>query len=93
MDRLGNAARLVTVEIIRLAGVDLAEVTAAGALLAADQERCFPVLPGSKILGHAASWRTVCSPSLFTIELSLVYSGPILAVVRIHFALRSIGVS
>ena len=50
----------------------------------------------SKMLGQAASWQTVCSPSLFTIECSLVYSGPIFAVVRIQLRLaldRGLGVA
>ena len=47
----------------------------------------------SKIFGHAASWQTVCKPSLLTNERNLVYSGPILARVLIQSGLRSIGVS
>ena len=47
----------------------------------------------SKILGHAASWQTVCRPSLFTSVRRRVYSGPILARVLIHSGLRSIGTS
>ncbi|CAB4610664.1 unannotated protein [freshwater metagenome] len=47
----------------------------------------------SKILGHAASWQTVCRPSLLTSERRRVYSGPIFARVLIHSGLRSIGVS
>jgi hypothetical protein len=46
----------------------------------------------SKMLGQAASWHTVCKPSPLTIECSSVKAGPILAVVRIHSGLRSIGV-
>ena len=42
---LGDPARLVAVERLRLAGVDLAEVAAAGALVAADEERRLAVLP------------------------------------------------
>ncbi len=45
----------------------------------------------SKMLGQPASWHTVCSPSPLTIEWIWVNSGPILAVVRIHSGLRSIG--
>jgi hypothetical protein len=44
-DRLGHPARLVGVELGRLAGVDLAEVTPPGALVAADQERRLAVFP------------------------------------------------
>ena len=47
----------------------------------------------SKILGQAASWQTVCRPSVFTSERSRVYSGPIFARVLIHSGLRSMGVS
>ena len=42
---LGDPARLVGVQLGGTAGVDLAEVTAPRALLAADQERGLPVLP------------------------------------------------
>ena len=45
------------------------------------------------MFGHPASWQTVWSFSVFTIEWIAVYSGPILAVVRIHSGLRSMGVS
>src|SRR4051812_25898497 len=45
------------------------------------------------MLGHPASWHTVCSPSDFTSDLSAAYSGPIRARVLIHSGLRSIGVS
>ncbi len=44
-DRLGDAARLVAVQRLRLAGVDLAEVTPPGALVATDQEGGLAVLP------------------------------------------------
>ena len=47
----------------------------------------------SKIFGQAASWQTVCRPSLFTSERRRVYSGPIFARVLIHSGLRSMGVS
>src|SRR5687768_9161783 len=43
--RLCDPHRLAGVEAGRLAGVDLAEVAASGAYLAADQEGCFAVLP------------------------------------------------
>ena len=46
----------------------------------------------SKIFGQAASWQTVCSPSLATKERSFVYSGPMCALVLIHSGFRSIGV-
>src|SRR5690606_26739041 len=42
---LAYPAGLVTVERLRLAGVDLAEVAAPGALVATDQERGLAVLP------------------------------------------------
>ena len=45
------------------------------------------------MFGQPASWHTVCRPSDLTIECSAVNSGPILAVVRIHDGLRSMGVS
>ena len=51
--RLGDAARLVAVEGRGLAGVDLAEVAAAGALLAADEERGLAVLPALVDVGAA----------------------------------------
>ncbi|KPC68349.1 hypothetical protein ADL26_19590, partial [Thermoactinomyces vulgaris] len=44
-DRLADTAGLVTVQRLRLARVDLAEVAAARALGAADEERRLPVLP------------------------------------------------
>src|SRR5205085_3516972 len=43
--RLGDPARLAGIERGRLAGVDLAEVTPPGALVAADEERCLAVFP------------------------------------------------
>ena len=52
-DTLGDPARLVAVQLSRLAGVDLAEVAATGALLAADQERRLPVLPALVDVGAA----------------------------------------
>src|SRR5450756_160454 len=45
LDRLGNPAGFVMVKVLGFAGVDLAEVAAAGALLTADQEGGFPVFP------------------------------------------------
>src|SRR3546814_6169657 len=45
LDALGHTSRLVAVQRRRLPGVDLAEVTATGALLAADQEGCLAVFP------------------------------------------------
>ena len=47
----------------------------------------------SKMLGQPASSHTVLRPSRFTRPLSSVYSGPIVARVRIHSGLRSMGVS
>ena len=47
----------------------------------------------SKMFGQAASWQTVCKPSVFTSVRRRVYSGPIFARVLIHSGLRSIGVS
>ena len=45
----------------------------------------------SKIFGQAASWQTVCKPSLATSERRAVYSGPMFARVLIHSGLRSMG--
>ena len=53
LDRLRDPARLVTVERLRLAGVDLAEVAAARALVAADEERRLAVLPALEDVGAA----------------------------------------
>ena len=50
---LGDPARLVAVEGGRLAGVDLAEVAAAGALVAADEEGRLAVLPALVDVGAA----------------------------------------
>src|SRR4028119_22746 len=50
---LGDAARLVTVEVLGLAGVDLAEVAATGALVTADEERRLAVLPALEDVGAA----------------------------------------
>src|SRR3954451_2256773 len=50
---LGDSSRLVAVERGRLAGVDLAEVTASRALLAADEERRLAVLPALEDVGAA----------------------------------------
>ena len=52
-DGVRDAARFVRVEVCRLAGVDLAEVTASGALLAADEERGLAVLPALEDVGAA----------------------------------------
>ena len=49
----GDPARLVPVEGRRLAGVDLAEVAAAGALVAADEEGRLAVLPALVDVGTA----------------------------------------
>ena len=51
--RLGDPARLVGVELGRLAGVDLAEVAAPGALVAADEEGRLAVLPALVDVGAA----------------------------------------
>lgn len=51
--RLGDAARLVPVVLGRLAGVDLAEVAAPGALVATDEEGGFAVLPAFGDVGTA----------------------------------------
>ena len=53
LHRLGDPARLVAVERLRLAGVDLAEVAAAGALVAADEEGGLAVLPALEDVGAA----------------------------------------
>src|SRR5690606_26943019 len=52
-DGLGDAAGLVPVEFGGPAGVDLAEVAAARALVAADEERGLPVLPAFVDVGAA----------------------------------------
>src|SRR5206468_1366510 len=52
-DRRGHPARLVAVQRLRPAGVDLAEVTPARALVAADEERGLPVLPALVDVGAA----------------------------------------
>src|SRR5690606_13041425 len=52
-DGLGHPARLVGVEGGRLARVDLAEVAAPGALVAADEERGLAVLPALEDVGAA----------------------------------------
>src|SRR5690606_815631 len=49
----GHPARLVSVVLLGLAGVDLAEVAAAGALVAADEERRLAVLPAFVDVGAA----------------------------------------
>ena len=50
---LGDPPRLVAVQGGRLARVDLAEVTTAGALVAADQEGGFAVFPAFEDIGAA----------------------------------------
>ncbi|EGJ77981.1 putative lipoyl synthase [Streptomyces sp. Tu6071] len=52
-DRLTDAARLVAVERLRLARVDLAEVAAPGALVAPDEEGGLAVLPALVDVGAA----------------------------------------
>ena len=52
-DALGDAARLVGVVVGGLAGVDLAEVAAPGALRAADEERRLAVFPALVDVGAA----------------------------------------
>ena len=53
LHRLRDPPRLVPVQRVRLAGVDLAEVAAPRALVAADQERRLPVLPALEDVGAA----------------------------------------
>ena len=53
LHRLGDAARLVAVELGGLAGVDLAEVAAARALVAADEEGGLAVFPALVDVGAA----------------------------------------
>src|SRR5699024_1391765 len=50
---IGHATRLIRTEAGGLARVDLAEVAAAGALLATDEERGLPVLPALEDVGAA----------------------------------------
>ena len=52
-DALGDPAGLVGVEVGRLAGVDLAEVAAPGALVATDEEGGLPVFPALVDVGAA----------------------------------------
>src|SRR5699024_5256766 len=52
-DGFGDPARLVRVELGGLAGVDLAEVAAARALRAADEESGFTVFPAFEDIGAA----------------------------------------
>ena len=52
-DGLADAARLVAVQRLGLAGVDLAEVAAPGALVAADEEGGLAVLPALVDVGAA----------------------------------------
>src|SRR5690606_29931100 len=44
------------------------------------------------MLGHPASWHTVCRPSRLTRACSSVYSEPIFALILIHGGFFSIGV-
>jgi hypothetical protein len=53
LDGLGHPARLVGVELGRLAGVDLAEVAPARALVTADEEGGLPVFPALVDVGAA----------------------------------------
>jgi hypothetical protein len=89
---VGDAARLVRVVGGRLAGVDLAEVAAARALRAADEERRLAVLPALVDVGAAGLLAHGVQPSPFTSDCRAWYSGPIFAFVLIHSGLRSIGV-
>ena len=94
LDALGDPARLVAVERRGLAGVDLAEVAAPGALVAADEERRLAVLPALVDVGAAGFLADgVQALARRPGRWSSVYSGPILARVLIHAGLRSIGVS
>ena len=52
-DRLRDPTRLVSIEGGRPSGVDLAEIAAPGALLAADEERRLAVLPALVDVGAA----------------------------------------
>jgi hypothetical protein len=53
LHRLGDPAWLVAIQGLRLAGVDLAEVAAPGALVAPDEERRLAVLPALEDVGAA----------------------------------------
>src|SRR5271169_1669543 len=83
-DRSGHPARLVGVQRRWLAGVDLAEVTAPGAPVAADQEGGLAVLPAFEDVRQPASSHTVCRPSRPTSFLSAKYSGPVRSRAFIH---------
>ena len=89
---LGDPSRLVAVQLGGLAGVDLAEVAATGALLAADQEGGLAVFPALVDVGAAGLLADRVQTLALTSAFSSVYSGPIFARVLIHGGLRSIGV-
>ena len=91
---LGHASRLVDVVVGGLARVDLAEVAAARALRAADEEGRLAVLPALEDVGAARPPGTRCAdPRPSRGAAAACTPGPILAFVRIHSGLRSIGVS
>ena len=91
-NRLGNPAGLVGVKQARLAGGDLAEVAPPRALVAADQEGGFPVLPAFEDVGAASLLANRVQPSCLTSCCSSVNCGPVRSLVLIHGGLRSIGV-
>ena len=93
-DALGDPARLVAVEGLRAAGVDLAEVAAPGALVAADEEGRLAVLPALVDVGAAGFLADRVQPlALDEVAQSRCTPGPSCARVRIHSGLRSIGTS
>nr|WP_069113594.1 hypothetical protein [Jiangella alba] len=87
LDRLGDAAGLVAVEVVGLAGVDEAEVAAAGAVVAADEERGLAVFPALEDVGTAGLLADRGRPSRFTSDCSSRYSGPMVAFVLIQAGL------
>ena len=83
--------RLAGVEVGRLAGVDLAEVAAPGALVAADQEGGLAVLPALEDVRAARLLADRVQVLDFTSDCNARYSGPIRAVVLIQGGFFSIG--
>ena len=90
---LGDPARLVAVEVLGAAGVDLAEVAAPGALVAADEERRLAVLPALEDVGAARllAHRVQALGLHQRAQLGVLRAH--LRRRRIHSGLRSIGVS
>ena len=75
------------------AGVDLAEVAAAGAVVAADEEGCLAVFPALEDVRAAGLLAHGVQAFPLDQSWSSWYSGPIRAVVLIHAGFFSMGVS